>query len=191
MEERSRRCSEPTERKIARQTGHCPPTGDISSNRLGCARQPGHKGFPSLPPDFEFQRASRTNYLSELWFHDLGFHDFSFPPPGSAENGGGSGSAGGRRITFAPGAPSPTCASQCGILCTGFFCLPNPTGKPADQWDPIDPASPSNVSGPGGPIITPPPLPGSGGCPAAEVPTTTRVCNARGTSKSAPSRRSA
>ncbi len=40
------------------------------------------------------------------------------------------GVTGGETITYQPGAPSPTCTAHCGKLCTGFFCVPNPTGNP-------------------------------------------------------------
>ncbi|KAH8678326.1 hypothetical protein BX600DRAFT_545929 [Xylariales sp. PMI_506] len=41
-------------------------------------------------------------------------------------------------ITFATGTPSPTCGpnDQCGTLCTGFYCVPTPTGSPPDYTDP-------------------------------------------------------
>ena len=50
------------------------------------------------------------------------------------------GSGGGGSITYASGTPSPTCVSGCGTLCSGFYCLPNPTGTPPDYWDPEDPS---------------------------------------------------
>ena len=62
------------------------------------------------------------------------------PAGGSPGSGSGSGSGSGPAfpsfIPFATGAPSPTCTLECGTLCTGYFCRPNPTGTPADQWDP-------------------------------------------------------
>ena len=46
----------------------------------------------------------------------------------------------GTPITYKPGAPSPTpCNSNCGELCTGFYCQPNPTGTPPDFGDPANP----------------------------------------------------
>lgn len=54
----------------------------------------------------------------------------------------GSGSSGGDSglrpspITWQPGTPSPTCSSNCGSLCSGYYCKPNPTGNPPDYSDP-------------------------------------------------------
>jgi len=89
-------------------------------------------------------------------------------PPGQSPPGGGSGPNHGPGsgpggdpsvITFLSGPASPTCAAGhwCGTRCTGFFCLPNPTGKPKDQWDPQDPRSPGYA-----PIPTPSTPPGGG-----------------------------
>ncbi|KAK3689192.1 pectin lyase fold/virulence factor [Podospora appendiculata] len=54
-------------------------------------------------------------------------------------------SAGGSVISFTPGpAASPTCASGTGCgghLCTGFWCVPSPTGHPPAYQDPKDPSS--------------------------------------------------
>lgn len=53
---------------------------------------------------------------------------------------GSSGSDSGLRpspITWQPGTPSPTCSSNCGSLCSGYWCKPNPTGNPPDYSDPI------------------------------------------------------
>lgn len=79
---------------------------------------------------------------------------------GSSGSGSGSGSGPGfpSFISFATGAPSPTCTSGCGTLCTGYFCRPNPTGKPADQRDPKAPPVITPTPGPDEPDPTPPPL---------------------------------
>jgi hypothetical protein len=95
-----------------------------------------------------------------------------FPSPQGPQVGpGGS-------ITFIPGPPSPTCTAGCGTLCTGYFCRPDPSGKPADQWDPNDPRRPGDVETDPNPTL--PPLPGTGSCTASEVPTTTTVCKGSG-----------
>ncbi|KAK1833706.1 hypothetical protein QBC39DRAFT_242568, partial [Podospora conica] len=89
------------------------------------------------------------------------------PPSQGGNNGGSPGSGSGSGpgsgpgfasfISFATGAPSPTCTSGCGTLCTGYFCLPQPTGKPADQWDPRDGLGPGvpPTAGPGTPTAGP------------------------------------
>ncbi|KAK4247523.1 glucan 1,3-beta-glucosidase [Corynascus novoguineensis] len=41
-------------------------------------------------------------------------------------------------ITYQPGAPSPTCTTNCGKLCTGYYWGPNPTGTPPDFIDPVN-----------------------------------------------------
>ena len=51
---------------------------------------------------------------------------------------GPAGGPGGRTITYQSGAPSPTCTTKCGILCTGYYCQPNPTEKPPDFTDPVN-----------------------------------------------------
>lgn len=56
--------------------------------------------------------------------------------------GDGSG-GGGQSIAYSSApTPSPTCASGTGcggILCTGYYCVPNPTGVPPDYPAPNDP----------------------------------------------------
>jgi hypothetical protein len=59
--------------------------------------------------------------------------------PGSGRGPGAIGDP----ITFSPGPASPTCVPGslgCGTLCTGYYCIPSPTGFPPDHWDPEDPA---------------------------------------------------
>ncbi|KAL5341917.1 hypothetical protein BJX70DRAFT_395285 [Aspergillus crustosus] len=47
-------------------------------------------------------------------------------------------------ITWSEGDPSPTCTSNCGKLCEGYYCNPVPTGDPPSFTDPSDdPDSPS------------------------------------------------
>ena len=53
-------------------------------------------------------------------------------------NGNGHGSSGWRTITYQAGTPSPTCTTKCDTLCTGYYCQPNPTGKPPDFTDPVN-----------------------------------------------------
>ena len=43
---------------------------------------------------------------------------------------------GGDAVTYTPGAPSPTCKTHCGTLCSGYYCKPTPTGYPPDYKDP-------------------------------------------------------
>lgn len=81
------------------------------------------------------------------------------PSPG---NSGGSGSSGGdggltpSPITWQPGTPSPTCSSNCGSLCSGYYCKPNATGNPPDYSDPkLHPVStPTQPSTPSVPTAT-------------------------------------
>jgi len=111
-------------------------------------------------------------------------------PFGSDRTRSGSG---GSDISFSVGPPSPTCTSGCGILCTGFYCEPNPTGKPPWQWDPKDPAGPDyrpdpiNTDEPPFPTTrfpdlptSFPPLPSDGDCRPPETATTTTTCNGSG-----------
>lgn len=63
----------------------------------------------------------------------------TLPDPDENEGSGSSGGDGGLRpspITWQPGTPSPTCSSNCGSLCSGYYCKPNPTGNPPDYSDP-------------------------------------------------------
>ncbi|KAI0123327.1 hypothetical protein BJ170DRAFT_105283 [Xylariales sp. AK1849] len=46
--------------------------------------------------------------------------------------GGGNGLPSVPAVTFNPGPPGPLCTADCGKLCTGFYCEPNPTGTPPD-----------------------------------------------------------
>jgi hypothetical protein len=68
--------------------------------------------------------------------------------------GGGSGPGGpqGPRVEFKSGEPGPLCNANCGTLCSGFYCVPNPTGMPPDFSSPSIP-NPTD----GTPTITKPP----------------------------------
>lgn len=44
----------------------------------------------------------------------------------------------GTTITYQAGTPSPTCTTNCGTLCTGYYCTPNHTENPSDFTDPIN-----------------------------------------------------
>lgn len=82
------------------------------------------------------------------------------PSPGNSGGGGSSGGDGGLRpspITWQPGTPSPTCSSNCGSLCSGYYCKQNPTGNPPDYSDPkLHPVStPTQPSTPSVPTSTP------------------------------------
>lgn len=56
--------------------------------------------------------------------------------PGNSGNPGIPGIPGGAprgpSVEFRPGPPSPLCTTNCGKLCTGYYCVPNPTGTPPD-----------------------------------------------------------
>lgn len=83
---------------------------------------------------------------------------------------GGAGS-GGQTLSFTTGpTAAPTCPSVTGCggrLCTGYYCVPNPTGLPPDYPDPKDPSAGGRVptttvgsgvtSKPPPPTSTPPP----------------------------------
>ncbi|KAB5582898.1 hypothetical protein GE09DRAFT_284745 [Coniochaeta sp. 2T2.1] len=56
----------------------------------------------------------------------------------------------GPTITFLSGTPFPTCTTQCGKLCTGFYCDPSPTGPPPDFNYPVN----VNTSSVGTPTAT-------------------------------------
>src|SRR5262245_52117510 len=64
--------------------------------------------------------------------------DDTCPLPGGGSGGGGSGGGSdesvpkGPPVTFTSGPPGPTCTSGCGELCTGAYCILNPTGIPGD-----------------------------------------------------------
>lgn len=107
--------------------------------------------------------------------------------PGSGDtgsNGPGPGAIG-DPITYSPGPASPTCvpgSPGCGTLCTGYYCVPSPTGFPPDRWDPEDPAHrpttrPPITSRP--PVTTEPmpTIPPESTC-ASYTPTT--ICNGSG-----------
>jgi len=56
------------------------------------------------------------------------------PLPPSVPGGGNHGPT--KTITWSSGTPSPTCKESCGKLCTGFYCVPKPTGTPPDFTPP-------------------------------------------------------
>lgn len=60
------------------------------------------------------------------------------PNGGEPVQGNGGDINGGQTITYQSGTPSPTCTTNCGTLCTGYYCEPNPTGTPPDFTDPIN-----------------------------------------------------
>lgn len=51
------------------------------------------------------------------------------PLPG---NGGNNGLPSVPAVTYQPGPPGPLCTANCGKLCSGFYCVPTPTGTPPD-----------------------------------------------------------
>jgi hypothetical protein len=58
--------------------------------------------------------------------------DDSCPLPGGG--GGPDGPQGPQapRVEFRSGTPGPRCTANCGKLCSGFYCVPDPTGTPPD-----------------------------------------------------------
>ncbi|RYP18793.1 hypothetical protein DL765_003728 [Monosporascus sp. GIB2] len=52
----------------------------------------------------------------------------------------------GTPISYAPGSASPTCLTNCGELCDGYYCQTQPTGPPPDHYDPKDPENPTATS---------------------------------------------
>jgi len=59
---------------------------------------------------------------------------------GTCPSGSPSGPDGdGPTITFEPGPNGPSCTTNCGTLCKGFYCLPHPTGTPPDYIPPPSP----------------------------------------------------
>lgn len=55
-------------------------------------------------------------------------------------------------LTYKPGPPGPLCTANCGRLCEGFFCVPQPTGTPPEFTPPSNPGA----TGPG--WVPPPPV---------------------------------
>ncbi|KAG7102489.1 Chitotriosidase-1 like protein [Verticillium longisporum] len=55
-------------------------------------------------------------------------------------------------LTYRPGPPGPLCTANCGRLCEGFFCVPQPTGTPPEFTPPSNPGA----TGPG--WVPPPPV---------------------------------
>jgi hypothetical protein len=75
----------------------------------------------------------------------------------------------GDAITYRSGPPSPTpCSANCGSLCTGYWCSPDPFGTRPGFLDPNNPANK-----PASPVPVPIPSGGSGGggagCPQSAV----------------------
>lgn len=99
-----------------------------------------------------------------------------------AEGGDEPGSGMGDPITYSPGPASPTCAPGspgCGTLCTGYYCVPSPSGFPPDRWDPEDPAHrPTSRRPPVTTRPTLPPLPTQ--TTSCAYPTPTTICNGSG-----------
>lgn len=59
--------------------------------------------------------------------------DDTCPLPSSAPGGSsGGGTEASTPITWSWGVPSPTCTSGCGVLYTGYYCVPNPTPNFSD-----------------------------------------------------------
>jgi hypothetical protein len=70
----------------------------------------------------------------------------------------GGGDPRGPPVTFTQGPPSPLCTANCGHLCTGFYCVPRPTGTPPDFPQPAPTEQPTYKIGIGY-ILYPPPKP--------------------------------
>jgi hypothetical protein len=101
--------------------------------------------------------------------------------PGSGSGPGGPQGPQGPRVEFRPGDPSPTCTANCGKLCSGFYCVPNPTGAPPDfSSNPASPGSPTSSgfsNSPGFPELTPGPTITRGPGEWCLSSTTVRECN--------------
>ncbi|KAJ4303199.1 hypothetical protein N0V90_002092 [Kalmusia sp. IMI 367209] len=85
-------------------------------------------------------------WVDEPWFTDDGdAYSSSVFAALSARLAAAEGSADGSTISFTPGpTASPTCASGTGCgghLCSGYWCVPSPTGYPPGFQDPNDPSS--------------------------------------------------
>ncbi|KAH7629776.1 glycosyl hydrolase family 71-domain-containing protein [Sordaria sp. MPI-SDFR-AT-0083] len=67
---------------------------------------------------------------TDNWTPDARHIDNNFPLNPSSSNGGA--------VTWHSGSVSPTCTANCGTLCTGYYCVPQPTGSPPDFSDPVN-----------------------------------------------------
>ncbi|EGO56249.1 hypothetical protein NEUTE1DRAFT_146972 [Neurospora tetrasperma FGSC 2508] len=67
---------------------------------------------------------------TDNWTPDTRYIDNNFPLRSGSSNGGA--------VTWHSGAVSPTCTANCGTLCTGYYCVPQPTGSPPDFSDPVN-----------------------------------------------------
>lgn len=96
------------------------------------------KLFNACPCPFDSQFPLRRSKREDEEEDDEG-DGTSCPLPGSG-NGGGGGHLGELPvpgpIEWNEGEPSPTCTTNCGNACDGFWCTPKPTGTPPDYDDP-------------------------------------------------------
>uniref|UniRef100_L2GC33 chitinase n=1 Tax=Colletotrichum fructicola (strain Nara gc5) TaxID=1213859 RepID=L2GC33_COLFN len=59
--------------------------------------------------------------------------------------GGNNPAPQGPGVTYKPGPPAPLCTANCGHLCSGYYCSPNPTGTPPDFAPPWETSRPTNT----------------------------------------------
>ncbi|KAK3493348.1 glycosyl hydrolase family 71-domain-containing protein [Neurospora crassa] len=67
---------------------------------------------------------------TDNWTPDTRYIDNNFPLRSGSSNGGA--------VTWHSGSVSPTCTANCGTQCTGYYCVPQPTGSPPDFSDPVN-----------------------------------------------------
>jgi hypothetical protein len=67
--------------------------------------------------------------------------------PDSPSNPGGNGPQG-PPVEYKSGEPGPICSTNCGKLCSGFYCNPTPTGTPPDFTPPRTTTKPTSTAAP-------------------------------------------
>lgn len=105
---------------------------------VNCLTNPGDdENCPNLPADITSYTGQTTGSCHSG--AAIAGRDDTGVCPASPNGGGG----GGTTVTVSSGpTASPTCASECGgVLCTGYWCTPSPTGDPPGYLDPNDPSS--------------------------------------------------
>jgi hypothetical protein len=100
-----------------------------------------------------------------------------FPGSGSGQPGGPQDPQG-PPIEFKSGTPGPLCtAPNCGKLCSGFYCVPNPTGTPPDFSIPASiTAKPTFTPAPGDACVSETTIRECNGGPRDAVCSTTTQC---------------
>ncbi|KAI0505410.1 hypothetical protein F5B22DRAFT_527589 [Xylaria bambusicola] len=83
--------------------------------------------------------------------------------PGNPSNPGGDGPQG-PPVEYKSGEPGPICSTNCGKLCSGFYCNPTPSGTPPDFTPPRTTTKPT-------------PTPAPTACTGFSTLHTTTICN--------------